>query len=808
MAKSTRKPFANQGEKASRPFEYIYTDLVGPFPVATPSGFKYFIGFTDKFSNYTWAYLLKKKSEATSAVIQFYQETIAQGFRVEGASIAYLSSDRGGEFFNDELSAFLKSKGIRHQSGPAYTPEFNSIQERMNRTLVEMALALLFQSKLSMECWGLAVDTSVYIRNRCPTASNPDSMTPFEMIFGFPPDISHLRVFGSRCYYHIPEQLRTKLQPKSKEAIFVGYDLLSRCYRVLPVGDRSKVVLTRDVIFDEKSIVGDIVSSKSHSLEEQQVDKILSGDSDLEMVPLIQPKQVQIPPVPPQPRRSQRVRNPPDYYGFVSSADSEVKENTLAFCYKSVVEFDDNEPSSLREALTGPESQFWAEAIASEKQSLLLHSVWEDNPIPRDPSMSVVNTKFIFKKKQEGLQATRFKARLVAQGFRQVEGIDYSETFSAVVDKASLRFALHLIASHEMKVLKFDVSTAFLYAKIDDDIYVTLPKEIFDFPSDHVFKLKKALYGLKQSPRAWQAELRKTLGSIGFSPCQKDPCVFLRFQDGKLLAVCAVHVDDGILGVVDSGLSNEICRVLMGAYKLSVTANPETYLGIDLIWHPETASVVISQKTYIQKLVKKFGIDLSRVVRIPMDPNKKLQKPSEISRPTERNYQELVGCLIYIACCTRPDVSFAVNRHAQFFSAASEEIYDSALKILAYLGSTMELGLSLGGRRNQDVRAFVDSDFAGDEISRLSTTGNLIFVGDSLISWASKRQKLIATSSTEAEFLAVFYSLRDVQFISQLIISAIPSRFFRLQFSRIIFRRLHSFRMNRQKAGRSILISN
>jgi hypothetical protein len=103
MAKSTRKPFANQGEKASRPFEYVYTDLVGPFPRATPSGFRYFIGFTDKYSNYSWAYLLRKKSDATSAVIQFYQETIAQGFYVEGAKLAYLSSDRGGEFFNDEL---------------------------------------------------------------------------------------------------------------------------------------------------------------------------------------------------------------------------------------------------------------------------------------------------------------------------------------------------------------------------------------------------------------------------------------------------------------------------------------------------------------------------------------------------------------------------------------------------------------------------------------------------------------------------------------------------------------------------------
>jgi hypothetical protein len=129
--------------------------------------------------------------------------------------------------------------------------------------------------------------------------------------------------------------------------------------------------------------------------------------------------------------------------------------------------------------LEGPESQFWSEAIASEKQSLLQHSVWEENPVQRHPSMSIVSTKFIFKKKNEGMQATRFKARLVAQGFKQIEGVDYSETFSAVVDKASLRFALHLIASHEMRVLKFDVSTAFLYAKIDDEIYVQSSEKMF-----------------------------------------------------------------------------------------------------------------------------------------------------------------------------------------------------------------------------------------------------------------------------------------------------------------------------------------
>jgi hypothetical protein len=204
----------------------VYTDIVGPFPVATPAGYRYFIGFTDKSSTYTWAILLRNKSEAPAAVKQFYMETIASGQFLEGTTITYLSSDRGGEFFNSELKEFLASKGIRHQSGPPYTPELNSIQERMNRTLVEMVVALLIQASLALYCWGLALDAAIYIRNRCPTASNEYFITPYEKLFGQVPHLSHMRVFGSRCFYHVPKQLRHKLQPKSKEGIFAGV----RCF--------------------------------------------------------------------------------------------------------------------------------------------------------------------------------------------------------------------------------------------------------------------------------------------------------------------------------------------------------------------------------------------------------------------------------------------------------------------------------------------------------------------------------------------------------------------------------------------------
>ena len=150
------------------------------------------------------------------------------------------------------------------------------------------------------------------------------------------------------------------------------------------------------------------------------------------------------------------------------------------FCYKSVIDFSDTCPNSLREALTCSESDSWKRAIEKEVRSLQQHNVWDTNAVERQEGMSVIKTKFIFQKKNGASESEIFKARLVAQGFAQVKGLDYSETFSGVVDKVSVRLAFHVIASRNMKCFKFDVSTAFLNAQLqEENIYVQLPADIF-----------------------------------------------------------------------------------------------------------------------------------------------------------------------------------------------------------------------------------------------------------------------------------------------------------------------------------------
>jgi hypothetical protein len=204
------------------------------------------------------------------------------------------------------------------------------------------------------------------------------TLLPYENSSGSVPHLSHLRVFGSRCFYHVPKQLRNKLQPRSKEGTFAGYDVLSRCYRIIPKEDPTSIILSRDVIFDEKSIVSKYISSQSEPMVQKFTNDILcSTPTQLPAVPLINTVQHILPPAQQQQqqqqpplRRSSRTPEFQDNFLGISmgtilqfqTARSRIHGNvrgdgTLAFCYKSVVEFDEKEPTTVSQALSSSESR-------------------------------------------------------------------------------------------------------------------------------------------------------------------------------------------------------------------------------------------------------------------------------------------------------------------------------------------------------------------------------------------------------------------------------------------------------------------
>lgn len=316
LGKQHRSLFPQQAEnRHSLPLDLIFSDVHGPLPTQTVQGYRYWITFLDDATKYCQVVLLKKKSEAFQA-FQIYR---ASSENLHHRKIGTLRDDKGGEYISKDWDDYMKLHGIRREHTVRSTPQQNGAAERINRTLAEGVTAMLVESHLPASFWGEALATFLYVRNRSPTSSLPSTATPYELWHSKKPSISHLRVFGCRAYVHVQKDQRKSLQPHSLKCIFLGYPEGYKgwkCYDPLS----KKVVISRDVIFDECSFPGLVVkesqlteSSPSHTPVDQNfIQKILvpwddSDDQDsvgaLPQVPAGQPlaqhKLPQLTPSPP-----------------------------------------------------------------------------------------------------------------------------------------------------------------------------------------------------------------------------------------------------------------------------------------------------------------------------------------------------------------------------------------------------------------------------------------------------------------------------------------------------------------------------
>nr|KYP43697.1 Retrovirus-related Pol polyprotein from transposon TNT 1-94 [Cajanus cajan] len=248
LGKHTRTSFPSSSEhKAKEQLGLIHTDLCGPISPASFSGKKYFISFIDDFSRKTWVYFLQEKSKAFEAFKKFKvmveKETNKQ--------IKALRSDRGGEFTSAEFMEYCEEQGIKRLLTAPYSPQQNGVAERKNRTILDMVRTMLKGKNMPEKFWAEAVQCAIYIQNRCPH-SKLDDVTPQEAWSGQKPSIRHFKIFGSLAYGHVPAQLRTKLDDRSKKYILIGYDEKAKAYKLYnPV--TGKILVSRDVQVDEES---------------------------------------------------------------------------------------------------------------------------------------------------------------------------------------------------------------------------------------------------------------------------------------------------------------------------------------------------------------------------------------------------------------------------------------------------------------------------------------------------------------------------------------------------------------------------
>ena len=247
MEKQHRCPYPKGiSYRATEPFELIHSDVCGPMPESSIGGSRYYVTFIDDFTRYTFVYFLKNKSQ----VLEKFKDFHNYAKNVSGKGIKVIRTDNGGEYCSKEFESFLKENGIVHQLTVPYNPAQNGVAERMNRTVMESARAMMSHSNLPNQFWAEAVSTSVYIHNRCPTSAL-DGVTPYECLFKQKPDVGNLHVFGCVSYVHIPDGQRTKLEGKSRKSISVGYPEGTKGYKFYDPSSR-KFFRSRDVVFQER----------------------------------------------------------------------------------------------------------------------------------------------------------------------------------------------------------------------------------------------------------------------------------------------------------------------------------------------------------------------------------------------------------------------------------------------------------------------------------------------------------------------------------------------------------------------------
>ena len=345
----------------------------------------------------------------------------------------------------------------------------------------------------------------------------------------------------------------------------------------------------------------------------------------------------------------------------------------------------------------------------------------------------------------------RNKARLVAQGYSQEEGIDFTETFAPVARLEAIRILLSFAAHHEIILYQMDVKSAFLNGFITEEVYVKQPPgfEDIEFP-EHVFKLKKALYGLKQAPRAWYDRLSTFLMKNGFTRGQVDTTLF-RKTSNKHFIIVQIYVDDIIFGATNESLCKEFSKLMQTEFEMSMMGELKFFLGIQIKQCND--GIYIHQSKYIKELLKKFKMVDCKPMCTPMHPTCILGKDEIGKKVDQKMYRGMIGSLLYLTA-SRPDIMFSVCLCARFQSDPRESHLTAVKRIFRYLQGTTNLGLLYKKSKDYKLVGFCDADFAGDRIERKSTSGGCQFLGANLVSWSSKRQSTIALSTAEAEYIS------------------------------------------------------
>ncbi|GJW84324.1 retrovirus-related pol polyprotein from transposon TNT 1-94 [Tanacetum coccineum] len=568
------------------------------------------------------------------------------------------------------------------------------------------------------------------------------------------PTLDYFRVFGSKCFILNTKDYLTKFDPKSYEGVFLGYSQNSKAYIILNKHTR-KVEESLNVTFDETPPPSKTSPLVDDDLDEEEAIKVTEKknlendivDETLEIDEIVNIKE----------SRNHPLEN---VIGNLNQRTlrSQAQNQSNFFCFISTIE-----PKNVNEAL-GDES--WIVAMQEELNQFVANDIWELVPQPRN--MTIIGTKWVFRNKlDENGVVSRNKARLVAQGYNQQEGIDYDETYAPVARLESIRILLAYACALDFKLFQMDVKSAFLNGFINEEVYVAQPPGFINFEKpDHVYKLKKALYGLKQAPKAWYDKLKAFLIKHEYKMGMVDNTLFTKKKSSNLIIV-QIYVDDIIFGLTCQDMCDEFAKIMHDEFEMSMMGELNFFLGLQIKQMED--GIFFNQSKYIKEMLKKFGLEDSKPMKTPMSSDTKLTKDEECESVDSTKYRGMIGSLLYLTA-SRPDIMFSVCLCARFQEAPKTSHLEAVKRIFRYIKGTTHLGLWYPKGTDIETIVYADSDHAGDYVDRKSTSGICTFVGCCLTSWFLKKQTALAISTTEAEYISAEKACQQALWMKQALI--------------------------------------
>ncbi|RVW42615.1 Retrovirus-related Pol polyprotein from transposon TNT 1-94 [Vitis vinifera] len=652
----------------------------------------------------TWLCLMKTKDEV-NLLFQNFHKVIETQYN---AKVRVLRSDNGGEYQSFDLQKYLEGHDIIHQTTCSNTPQQNGVAERKNQHLLEVVRASLIAAKTPISYWGEAITSAAYLINRVPSSSI-NFQTPLQALTNavVAPTVPNLppRVFGCVAFVHLHKHQRTKLTSHALQCVFVGYALHKKGYRCYHPPTR-QMYITMDVVFHEDSMyfsskselqgeyhkeiqtldydyyISEEDESGQSELVNQEVGEFdMSGQQfgsedvfteipnqsssvedvlNLELDPFMKrlPHRYNkgIPKPTYEPELSTKVKYPMSNY----VSNHRLFESNKSFVNQlSTVAI----PNSVQEALADPR---WKAAMNEEMKSLQKNETWE-----------------------------LVESRLVAKGYTQAYGIDYTETFAPIAKINTVRVLLSLTANLDWPLQQFDVKNAFLHGELSEEVYMDLPPGciVSEKQCQKVCKLKKSLYGLKQSSRAWLGRFTKSMRAFDYRQSNSDHTLFLKKQHGKITTLI-VYVDDMVVTGNDPEERKALQNYLSKEFEMKDLGPLKYFLGIEVSRSSE--GIFLSQRKYALDLLQETG---------------------------------MLGC---------QPVNTPIEEVCQYMHNLGEQHMNAVMRILRYLKNAPGKGILFTKNiDHQSIEVYTDADWAGAVDDRRSTSGYFTFVGGNLVTWKS-----------------------------------------------------------------------